>query len=318
MRAPSDAPAPAGVLFPELLGTAEPAPPVRRRGAGLLRAVARVVLWSLIAVGALRGVMPSPEHPAPTDPASASAASASAASAYPPDGRRAAAVATAFLREYLTVGDDQAARAERLHRFTAAGVDLQRSVSLPAGVAQYADLVVAAGESSVAGGIEVTVLAHVLQVRSDAYQDGGTLAFVVPLTVRREGITVGGRPRPIPLPVASGTSVLRPRAAPADLAPAAGRVARQAVVAFVAGDRATLARLGRGREPPTRPLPTGWRVLDVGAAEVTGPPGALTAQVTVRARPAGGQAGYLVPVQVRLEAGPQGFAVHEIDAGGSS
>ena len=312
MRAPSDAPAPAGVLFPELLGTSEPAPPVRRRGGGLLRTVARVVLWSLIAVGALRGVMPAPEHPAPTDPASASAASAD-----PPDGR-ATAVATAFLREYLTVGDDQAARAERLDRFTAAGVDLRRSVSLPAGVAQYADLVVAAGDRPVAGGIEVTVLAHVLQVRSDAYQDGGTLAFVVPLTVRQEGITVGGRPRPIALPVASGTSILRPRAAPADLSQAAGRVARQAVVAFVAGDRATLTRLGRGREPPTRPLPTGWRVLDVGTVEVTGPPGALTAQVTVRARPAGGQARYLVPVQVRLEAGPQGFAILEIDAGGSS
>ena len=292
--------------------------------------VARVLLWSLVAVGAFRGVMPAPERPAPTAPASAAAASAAGpasagglasaggpASADPPDDRRAAAVATAFLREYLTVGDDQAARAERLDRFTAAGVDLGRSISLPAGVTQYADLVVAAGGRSVAGGIEVTVLAHVLQVRSGAYRDGGTLAFLVPLAVRREGIAVGGRPRPTLLPVATRISLSRPRSASAELLRGAGRVARQAVVAFVAGDTATLARLGRGREPSTRPLPSGWRALGVGTAAVTGPPGALTAQVTVRAQPSGGQASYLVPVQVRLEAGPRGLAIHEIDAGGS-
>jgi hypothetical protein len=313
MRFPSDAPAPAGVLFPELLGTSEPAPPVPPPWSRLPRTVARVVLWSLIAVGALGGVMPAPEHPAPT-----ARPSASAASADPPEDRRAAAVATAFLREYLTSAGDQAARAERLDRFAAAGVDLQRSLALPAGVAQYADLVVAAGGRSVPGGIEVTVLAHVLQVRSGAYRDGGTLAFAVPVTVRREGVAVGGRPRPIPLPVASGTSVPRPRAAPAQLSQAAGRVARRAVVAFAAGDTATLTRLGGGQEPPTRPLPSGWRVLSVGAVEVTGPPRALTAQVTVRARPASGQASYLVPVHVRLEAGPRGFAIHAIDAGGSS
>ena len=311
MRGPSDAPAPTGVLFPELLGTSEPAPPAPPRGSRLLRLVARIVLWSLIAVGAFRGVMAAPERAAPAGPVSAT-------SADPPDDRRAAAVSVAFLREYLTVGDDQAARAERLGRFTAAGVDLRRSVSLPPGIAQYADLVVAAGGRSVAGGIEVTVLAHVLQVRSGAYRDGGTLAFVVPLVVRREGIVVGGRPRPSPLPVASGIPIPRPRAVPAELARTAGRVARQAVVALGAGDTATLARLGGGREPSTRPLPSGWRVLGVGAAEVTGPPWALTAQVPVRARSPAGHASYLVPVQVRLEAGPRGLTVNEIDAGGSS
>jgi hypothetical protein len=41
------------VLFPELLGTSEPAPPAHPRGSSLLRMVARIVLWSLIAVGAL-------------------------------------------------------------------------------------------------------------------------------------------------------------------------------------------------------------------------------------------------------------------------
>jgi hypothetical protein len=321
MRDPSDAPAPTGVLFPELLGSSEPAPPAHPRGSRLLRMAARIVLWSLIAVGAFRGVVPAGERASPAAPATqaapaAPAAPASRSSADPADDRRAAAVATAFLREYLTIGDDQAARAERLARYTAAGVDLRRSVSLPAGVAQYADLVVAAGGRQVAGGVEVTVLAHVLQVRSGAYRDGGTLAFVVPLAVGREGIAVVGRPRPAPLPAASGVSRSRPRA-PAELARAAGGVARQAVVAFVAGDTATLARLGGGREPSTRPLPSGWRVLGVGAAEVTGPPGALTAQVPVRARPPAGHASYLLPVQVRLEAGPGGFSIGELDAGGS-
>jgi len=313
MRDPSDAPAPTGVLFPELLGTSEPAPPAHPRGSRPLRTVARAVLWSLIAVGAFRGVVPAPERPA-----AAARPSVAAADAEPSDDRQAAAVATAFLREYLTVGDDRAARAERLHQFTATGVDLRRSVSVPAGVAQYADLVVAAGGRSVAGGTEVTVLAHVLQIRSGAYRDGGTLAFVVPLVVQREGIAVGGRPRPVPLPVAPGISGSRPRSAPAEQSQAAGRVARQAVVAFVAGDVAALTRLGHGRQPSTRPLPSGWRVLSVGIAELTGPPGAPTAQVSVRVRPPGGDASYLVPVRVRLETGPRGVAILELDAGGSS
>ncbi len=109
---------------------------------------------------------------------------------------QAEAVAAAFLREYLTVGEDRAARAQRLGQFTARGVDLRRSVAVPAGVAQYADLVVPAGSRSVVGGVEVTVVAHVLQVRSGGYRDGGTLAFVVPLAVRQEGIGVTGRAAP--------------------------------------------------------------------------------------------------------------------------
>jgi hypothetical protein len=314
IREPSDAPAPTGVLFPELLGTSEPVPPVHPRGSRLLRTIGRVVLWSLIAVGALRGFMPAPERPTP---AAATAASAASASGGSPDDRRAAAVAAAFLREYLTVGDDQAARSQRLDQFAAAGVDLRRSVSVPAGLAQYADLVVAAGSKPVTGGVEVTVLAHVLQTRSGAYRDGGTLAFVVPLVVRRQGMAVGGRPRPTPLPVAPGMSVPRPKSAPAELSRAAGRVARQAVVAFVAGDRATLSRLGDGRGPSTRPLPSGWRVLSVGPAEVEGPPEALAAQVPVHVRPPAGGASYLVPVHVRLESGPRGLTVDLIDASGS-
>jgi hypothetical protein len=308
-REPADTPAPAGVLFPELLGASEPAPPAHPRGSRLLRTVARVVLWSLIAVGAFRGVTPAPQRPAP-------AAMTAGSSGGALDDRRAAAVATAFLREYLTVGGDQAARAQRLDGFTVAGVDLRRSVSLPADVAQYADLVVAAGSRPLAGGVEVTVLAHVLQIRSGTYHDGGTLAFAVPLAARRQGIAVVGRPRPAPLPVAPGTSLPRSPAAPAELSRAAGRVARQAVVALVDGDMATLTRLGGGREPLTRPLPSGWRVVGVGGAEVTGSPEALSAQVLVRVRPPDGRASYLVPVQVQLASGPGELTVHQLEAGG--
>ena len=274
--------------FPELLGTAEPAPAARSRGARLLKLLARVALWSLIAVGALRGLLPvpeglipaaaGPEHGRPAagsagtrdgnqDPGSGGprerTGAASGGSHDPPRGVGtgstrgdppvAAAVAVAFLREFLTIGDDPSTRAERLGRFTAAGADLARSVSVPADAAQYADLVVAAGSRSVAGGIEVTVLAHVLQFRSGAYRDGGTLAFVVPLVAGREGIAVAGRPRPTSLPVASGVALPRPGTTPADLPPKAARVARQAVVALVAGDTATLTRLGGGRTPSTRP-----------------------------------------------------------------
>jgi hypothetical protein len=113
-------------------------------------------------------------------------------------------------------------------------------------VAQYADQLVVAGSSPVAGGIEVTVLAHVLQVRSGAYRDGGTLAFVVPLAARREGVAISGRPRPTALPIASGPSPPRPRPAPASLSRLAGGVARQAVAALIAADVTTLTRGRRG------------------------------------------------------------------------
>lgn len=311
MREPGDEPVPTGVLFPELLGTSEPAPPVQSRGSRLLGVLARVVLWSLIAVGAVRGVMPAPQRPAP-------AAAAAPAPGGSRDDRQAAAVATAFLREYLTIGDDQVGRAQRLDQFTAAGVDLRRSASLPAGVAQYADLVAAAGSRPAAGGIEVSVLAHVLQVRSGgAYRDGGTLAFVVPMAVRRQGIAVSGLPRPIPLPVASAMSLPRPQAPPTDLSRAAGRLARQAVVALVAGDMSTVTRLGGGRRPSTHPIASGWRVVSVGTAEVTGPPQALSAEVPIRVRPAAGTASYLLPVHVRLQAGPGGLTIRQVEAGGS-
>ena len=309
MREPSTR-AGAGILFPELLSAPEPAPPVRSRGPWVLRLLARVALWSLIVAGALRGLVPAPERPAP--------ATAVTVAAQPPDARRGEAVAAAFLREYLTVGDDRKGRAQRLGQFAAAGVDLLGSVSVPNGVVQYADHVVAAGSRPVPGGLEVTVLTHVLQVQGGVYRDGGTLAFVVPLAVRREGVAVRDRPRPTTLPVASGLSLPRRRAAPAALSQPATRMARQAVLAYVTGDTATLVRLGGGRAPATRPLPTGWRATGVGRAEVSGATATPTAAVPVRVRPPSGRASYLVTVRVQLAAGPRGLTVRQVESGGSA
>ena len=304
MRRSAGASAPTSAALPELLGTAEPAPPARPRGSRLLRTLARVVLWSLIMVGALRGFLPAPQSSPPE------------AATGPPDDRRATAVAAAFLREYLTVGDDRTARADRLGRFTVAGADLSRSVSVVDGEAQYADLVVPAGSRLVANGIEVTVLAHVLQLRSGAYRDGGTLAFVVPLTIRREGIAVTGGPRPASLPIASGLTLPHPPTVPREMAAVAGRMARQVVTAAVAQDRTTLIRLGGSRPPSILPLPPGWRVTGVGRAEVTGPPGAPTALVPVRARPPVGRASYIFPARVQLAVGSRGLTVRQVDLGG--
>ena len=333
MREPAGGPAPAGVLFPELLEASEPAPPLRPRGARPLRVLARILLWSLITVGAIRGLLPAPTGPVPSP--SPTAGPAAAASAEPPGHRRAEAVAAAFLREYLTVGEDRTARAKRLRQLTARGVDLRRAVAVPADVAQYADLVVPAGSRSVAGGIVVTVVAHILQVRADLYTDGGTLAFVVPLAVRGDEVVVAGRPRATTVPVASQLSLPHPPAA----APSQSRAAHQAVVALVTGDKAELTRLGGGRAPSMRPFPSGWRVVSIDPAEVTGPAGArpapvagpstaataqatgsarrFTAEVTVRARPPVGPASYSLPVRVDLESGPRGITVRHIDGGGS-
>jgi hypothetical protein len=274
--------------------------------------VARVVLWGLLAAGAVgtaRGLVPTTDRPRPA-PAADHAADLL--------DRRGEAVAAAFLREYLTVGDDPAARARRLSQLMATGVDLRGSVSVPPGITQYADHVVAGGSRPVAGGVEVTVLAHVLQVRSGTYRDGGALAFVVPLAVLPRGVAVRGRPRPTALPVASGTASPRALAAPTSLSPQAGRIARQAVKAFVAGDSTALARLGGGRRPSTRPVPAGWHAIGVGSAELLGAPGTLEAQVLVRMRPPTGQVSYVVPVRVELAAGPRGLTVRRIDAGGPS
>jgi hypothetical protein len=295
------------------------------------RWLARLLLWSLITVGAARGLLPDladptatgavhrllPDHSRPAATGAGATGQPPAVTAELPERDRAEAVAAAFLREYLTVGEDRAARARRLGDLTVRGVDLRRSVDVPAGVAQYADLVVPAGSRSVAGGVEVTVVAHVLQARSEGYRDGGTLAFVVPLAVRREGIGVTGRPRPTAVPAGPRLSLPRPPAAPPSMSKLAGRVAHQAVVALVTGDRAALARLGGGQSPSARQLPPGWRAVSVGPAAVTGPAGALAAEVLVRARPPTGPVSYSVPVQVQLRAGARGITVRRIDGGGS-
>ncbi len=303
MSEPSSSAAAAGVLFPELLTPPEPAPPVRSHGSRVLRMLARVLLWSLVAAGALRGLMPVPERPSP------------AVAAVPSNDRRGEAVAAAFLREYLTVGDDRTARTARLRRFAVAGVDLSGSVLVANGLSQYVDLVVAAGSIPVAGGIEVTVLAHVLQGRSGTYRDGGTLAFVVPMEVRREGVAVRARPRPTALPVAAGLSLPRPGAVPAALSRPARSMARRAVAAYVAADLTTLTRLGGGRPPSTRPLPPGWHAVRVGQVQETRSTGPLAAQVPVRVRPPTGTATYLVLIRVQMAAGPRGLTVRRIDGG---
>jgi len=306
---------PAGVLFPELLAPPEPPPPSQPWGARVLKGLARVLLWSLITVGAVRGLLP--DQAGPTATGVDATGQPPTVTVEPSERDRAEAVAAVFLREYLTVGEDRAARARRLGGLTVRGVDLRRSVDVPPSVAQYADLVVPAGSRSVADGIEVIVIAHVLQARSEGYHDGGTLAFVVPLAVRREGIGVTGRPRPTAVPVGPRFSLPRPPAAPPSMSKLAGRVAHQAVVALVTDDQAALARLGGGRPPSARQLPPGWRAVSVGPAEVTGPAGALAAEVPVRARPPTGPVSYSLPVQVQLRADARGITVRRIDAGGS-
>jgi hypothetical protein len=104
---------------------------------------------------------------------------------------------------------------------------------------------------------------------------------------------------------------------PSSISQLARRVAHQAVVALVTSDKGALARLGGGRAPSTRPLPSGWRAVSIGPAEVTGPAGAPAAQVPVRARPPTGPVSYSLPVRVQLKAGPQGVTVQQIDGGGS-
>jgi len=283
----------------------DPPPPLPRAAPRALRVVARVALWGLVALaalGTLRGAVPA--RPGPP------------AAARPDDGHGAAAgVAAAFLREYLTAGDGQAERHARLAPFLAAGVDLDDAVRVGPGEAQYVDQVLPAGARPTGGTLEVTVLAHVLEVRAGRYRHGGTLAFAVPVAAGPGGFGVRGTPRPAALPV--GTLAVASRVAPPPgLGRPAGEVAEQAVAALLAGDRDGLDRLGGGVLPEARTLPAGWRAGGTAGYRVTGHADALVAEVLVRASAPAGGATYLVPVSVWLAKGPRGLVVRRVDAGG--
>src|SRR6266545_6157989 len=89
-----------------------PPPPQRGR---ILRLVIRLVLWTLIALGALRGLGPLPNAPG-QDEAAVTTIPAQPEPGVGHDGptdtgiasdQAATATATAFLREYLTVDEDR-------------------------------------------------------------------------------------------------------------------------------------------------------------------------------------------------------------------
>jgi hypothetical protein len=301
---------PATVADPVDLGLPGPAPP-RPVGSAALLLLARVLLWALVGLGALRGLLGAPERPDQRPVATAVQPAATQA---------ASGVAAAFLREYLTVDADRAGRARRLRRFGADGADVARAVLPPPGASQYADQVVPAGVGAAAGRLEVTLLAHVLQLGPDGYRDRGTLAFVVPLVGGPGGLAVQGIPRPVAPPLAPGLALRRPAPAGGPTGATARRtlegLGRRAAVALLADDAAALARLGGGVPPETRPLPAGWRGGEVAGVELTGPAGTPTVQVLVRATAPDGGADYLVPIRVELAAGPGGPAVRRVDASG--
>lgn len=300
-------------------------PPPPPRGGRFLRLVARLVLWSLIALGALRGFGPLPDGhvdnqaattTAPGDPDSPHAGSADPALT---GDEAAMATATAFLRDYLTIGGDHGAWTERLERYLAKGLDLGASVSVPAGTSQYVDYVQPVAIHATAedvGGVEVTALAHLLESRSGAYQDGGMLAFIVPLTRGSHGLAVSGLPRPASLPIASDLSVRR-AVLPPEMARDVAAVARHAVAALLNRDRADLAALGGGTPPAARPLPDGWRAVGITTVQASGPPDEPAAQVLLRARPPASGAEYVIPVVVSLRSQPDGLFVRRVDAGGT-
>ena len=300
---------PIGALDLEVPVPPTPVPRGRWRATVGLLLFARVVLWTLVGVGALRGLLPL------------GSAGRHAAAPAAIDRQLAGGVAAAFLREYLTVDGDRAGRAGRLRRFTAAGVDLDRAVSLPAGTSQYADQLEAVGVRPVAGGAEVTVLAHLLEMGRGGYRDRGTVAMVVPVAGGPGGLAVRGPPWPAPLPV--DRSLRAPPSGSAagsgwtgSGATAARKVARRAVAALLAGDRAALARLGGGTPPAASSLPSGWRAGQVTRVELGGLAGAPVAQVFLLAAAPQGSARYLVPVRVWLSEGPGGPLVRRVDAGG--
>jgi hypothetical protein len=292
----------------------DPTPPAPDRR---IRIAARVLLWTLIAIAAVRGVLPSPAAPAQSHAIGAGLASGGSPSGRSVQDEAAMATAATFLREYLTVDDHRSERPGRLGRYLARGVDIRDGVVPERGVSQSADLVAPAGGRRVNGGLEVTVLAHLVQTRAGRAQDGGTVAFIVPMIGGARGVAVAGLPRPAALPIDPATAS-RPVTLPTALARSVTAIAGQAVAAVLKGDRAALERLGGDVAPVVRPFPSGWRPVGIMEIRPAGPPDAPNAEVLVRARPPTAGIDYLVPVRVSLRPGVTTPTVREVDAGGTS
>ena len=304
----SGAPPSAAEAFPELRGAATLAPPAPPRvGRGCSGTVARVVLWSLIAVGALRGLLPPSVDLIPwaavayegghaATPGGSQDERRAGASGRAQDERRTAA--------WATRGGTATRAPRRAAQETIPGWWRWRwrscastSPSVRTNRRGLSDSVSTAWPAPTCGGrSRFPGCLPVRRPRGGGWRQVGRGRSrdhrarprpPAPLgRVPRRGDTgvrrAGGRPAgrgrghgPAAshlLPIGSGLSRSRPGTAPANLSPTAGRLARQAVVAFVNGDRATLTRLGGGRAPATRPLPSGWRPMSIGTAGVAGPP----------------------------------------------
>ena len=313
---------PRGTADPHALGRFQPsdlAPPPRR--GRILRLVARLVLWTLIALGALRGFGPLPDRSGDDRPRATTVPARPDPSRNPPielglaNDQAATATATAFLREYLTIDEDRDAWSQRLRRYLTRGLDLGPSVLVPPGASQYVDYIQPVSTHSARGTLEVTVLAHLLESHAGAYRDGGMLAFAVPLIRGSRGLAVSGLPRPAPLPIAAGLTLRKPLLSP-ETARDIAAVARRAVTALLSRDRTDLTLLGGGTPPVARPLPDGWRTAGIAAVQAAGPPEEPTAQVLVRAIPPTTATRYVIPVTVSFRSSPDGIFVRLVDAGG--
>jgi hypothetical protein len=290
-----------------------PPPPPDRR----IRLAARVLLWALIGTAVVRGLLPVRSPPAQPRTGTTGVAVASSSRGSIQD-QAATATATAFLREYLTLDDRRSERPGRLGRYLARGVRLGDDVLPEQGISQTVDLAAPAGLRRAGGLIEVSVLVHLIRTRDGTSEDGGTVAFAVPMIGGGpQGVAVAGIPRPVTLPVDPGTTS-RPVPLSTAVARSVTAAAGQAVAAVLNRDRPALARLGGGVAPVVRPFPTGWRPVEILEIRPAGPPDAPTAEVLVRARPPTSGIDYPVPVRVWLHSGAGTPTVREIDAGGMS
>jgi hypothetical protein len=294
-------------------------PPPPQTPGRRLRIAARIVLWTLIAIATFHGLVPPVSQSSESGEASAPRRLDPGARANPVShdhDQAASATAAAFLREYLTLDEERATRPARLKRYLARGVDLNGDVLAPDDVSQLTDSVLPARVERLADDFEVTVIAHLLRTRAGLAEDGGTVAFVVPLLGGPRGFAVSGPPRPTALPVyPSMTRVVE--ALPTDLGRAAALDAGRAVAALLDEDRATLVRLGGGATPKVRWFPSGWRPVGIADIRPSGPAGTPTVEVDVRARPPAAGVEYLIPVRVSLRPGTGGQTVTEIDASGA-